>query len=159
MDIDTQLVADNLAYIKQHALAVDALYLDGCIKEQLLVHVPFGIYDAVAIAGFQLGCNLAGTLVYLYAVLVVDESHDVISRDGMATGREDKLVDVFFCDDQWFLLIEILAHNEEFFLFLCADFRLLLLTLTAEEWDIVAPAAGLFYLLVLTLQFVEILFS
>lgn len=97
--------------------------------------------------------------MYLNAVFVVDESHDVISRDGMATGREDKLVDVFFCDDQRFLLIEILTHNEEFFLFHCADFRLLLLTLTAEEWDIVAPTAGLFFLLVLTLQFVEILFS
>ena len=123
------------------------------------MHVPFGIYDAVAIAGFQFGCYLAGTFVYLYAVLVVDESHDVISWDGVATGREDKLVDVFFCDDQRFLLVEVLAHNEEFFLFLCSGFRLLFLALAAEEWDIVAPAAGLFLLLVLTLQFVEILFS
>ncbi len=75
MDIDAQLVADNLAYIKQHTLAVDTLDFNGCIEEQLLVHIPFGIYDAVAVAGLQFGCHRAGALVYLDAVLVVNVSH------------------------------------------------------------------------------------
>ncbi len=113
VDVDAELVADDLAYIEQHTLAVDTLDFDGRIEEQLLVHIPFGIYDAVAVAGLQLGCYLAGTLVYLDAVLVVDKSHDVIARDGMATVWEDKLVDVLLCDDERFLLVEVLAHDEE----------------------------------------------
>ena len=50
----------------------------------------------------------------LDTVLIVDESHDVIAWDSVATGWEDKLVDVFLSKDEWFLLIEVLAHHEEF---------------------------------------------
>ena len=50
VDVDAQLVADNLAHIEEHALAVDTLDFDGCIEEHLLVHIPLGIHDAVAIA-------------------------------------------------------------------------------------------------------------
>ena len=50
MDVDAQLVTDDAAYIQKHTLAVDTLDLNSGIEEQLLVHIPFGIYDAVAVA-------------------------------------------------------------------------------------------------------------
>ena len=94
VDVDAQLVADNLAHIEEHALAVDTLDFDGSIEEYLLVHIPFGIYDAVAETGLQFGCYAARTLMYFDAVLVVDKAHNVIARNRMAAAREDKLVDV-----------------------------------------------------------------
>ena len=120
------------------------------------MHVPLGIYDAIAIARFQLGCNVARTLVNLDAVLVVDEAHDVIARDSVATGWEDKLVDVLFGQNEWFLLVEVLAHHEEFLRFY--DSRSLFLALVlAQEWDEVSPAScTLLWLLVLALQFIEV---
>ena len=92
----------------------------------------------------------------LDAVLVVDISHDVIARDGMATVWEDKLVDVLLCDDERFLLVEILAHDEELLWLGSAFYLLLFLVLSTEEWDVVTPTAGLFLLLVLALQFVDV---
>ena len=92
----------------------------------------------------------------LDAVLVVDEAHDVIARDSVATGWEDKLVDVLFGQNEWFLLVEVLAHHEEFLRFY--DSRSLFLALVlAQEWDEVSPAScTLLWLLVLALQFIEV---
>ena len=50
VDVDAQLVADNLAHVEEHALAVDTLDFYGCIEEHLFVHIPLGIHDAVAVA-------------------------------------------------------------------------------------------------------------
>ena len=114
MDVDVQLVANHFAHVQKHALAVDALDFDGGIEELLLVHVPLGVYDAVAVAGFQLGCHWAGALVNLDAILVVDEAHNIVARDGVTTVGEYKLVDILLGEDKRFLLVEIFAYDEEF---------------------------------------------
>ena len=57
-----------------HALAVDAANLDGGIEEQLLVHLPLRIEDAVSEARLQARCNRTVALVDLHVVLVVDEA-------------------------------------------------------------------------------------
>ena len=99
---------------------------------------------------------MARALVNLDAFLIVDEAHDVIAWNSMATGWEDKLVDVLFGQNERFLLVEVLAHLEEFLRF--HDSRILFLALVlAQEWDEVAPASCiLLRLLVLALQFIEV---
>ena len=92
----------------------------------------------------------------LDTVLIVDESHDVIAWDSVATGWEDKLVDVFLSQDEWLLLVEVLAHHEEF-LRLYGSRSFFLALVSAQEWDEITPACSLLWLLVLALQFVEIL--
>ena len=154
MDVDTQLVANYLTYIQQHALAVDTLDFDGSIEEHLLVHIPFGIYDTVTETGLQFGCYAARALMYFDAVLVVDKAHDIIARNCMTTAREDKLVDVLLGQNEWLLLVEVLTYYEKILRFHDAFFRSLLLAL-AQEWDIIAPAAGLLFLR-LALQLIEI---
>ena len=154
VDIDTQLVANHLTYIQQHALTVDTLDFDGSIEEYLLVHVPFGIYDAVAETGLQFGCYAARALMDLDAVLVADKAHNVIAMNRMAAAREDKLVDVLLGQDEWLLLVEVFAHHEKILRLHDAFFLSLLLAL-AQEWDIIAPAAGLLFFR-LALQLIEI---
>ena len=92
----------------------------------------------------------------LDTVLIVDESHDVIAWDSVATGWEDKLVDVFLSKDEWFLLIEVLAHHEEFLRFY-GSLSFFLTLVSTQEWDEITPTCSLLWLLVLALQFVEIL--
>ena len=75
----------------------------------------------------------------LDAVLVIDESHHVVARNGVAAGREDKLIDVFFGQDERLLLVEVLAYHKEF-LWLYDAARFLLLLVLAQEWNVVAPA-------------------
>jgi len=74
----------------------------------------------------------------------------------VATGWEDKLVDVFLSQDKWLLLVEVLAHHEEF-LRLYGSLSFFLTLVSAQEWDEITPACSLLWLLVLALQFVEIL--
>lgn len=85
--------------------------------------------------------------MYLDAVLVVNVPHDIITRNGMTTVCEDKLIDVLFCNDERFLLIEILAYNKQL-LRLDSSFSLFLVFGFAKEWNIVAPAGGLLWLFV-----------
>ena len=92
--------------------------------------------------------------MYFDAVLVVDKAHNVIARNRMAAAREDKLVDVLLGQDEWLLLVEVFAHHEKILRFHDAFFWSLLLAL-AQEWDIIAPAAGLLFLR-LALQLIEI---
>ena len=94
----------------------------------------------------------------LDAVLVVDESHHVVTRNGVAAGREDKLIDVFFGQDERLLLVEILAHHKEFQWFYDAA-RFLLLLVLAQEWDVVTPARRLLLFLGLALQLIEVFLS
>ena len=51
VDIDIKLGTDYFAYIQQHPLAVYSLYLDGGIEKKLLVHIPLGIDNTIAVAG------------------------------------------------------------------------------------------------------------
>ena len=92
--------------------------------------------------------------MYFDAVLVVDKAHDVITRNRMAAAREDKLVDILLGQDEWLLLVEVFAYHEKILRLHDAFFLSLLLAL-AQEWDIIAPAAGLLFLR-LALQLIEI---
>ena len=97
--------------------------------------------------------------MYLDAVLVVDIAHDVIAGDGMATGGEDELVDVLLGDDEWLLLVEVFAHDEQFLRFGSSFvFLFLFLVFVAQEWDVAAPTASLALFLVLALQLVAVFF-
>ena len=85
--------------------------------------------------------------MYLDAVLVVNVPHDIITWNGMTTVCEDKLIDVLFCNDERFLLIEILAYNKQL-LRLDSSFSLFLVFGFDKEWNLVAPAGGLLWLFV-----------
>ena len=110
--IDVELVGDNLRDVVQHALAVDAAQLYRRIEEHHLVHIPLCVEDTITEARLQSRSHIAVAAVNLYAVLVVDVSHDVVAGDGVAACREDVLRDVLLVDDHWLLLIKALAHYE-----------------------------------------------
>ena len=113
MDIDAQLVANNLAYIQQHALAVDTLDFDGCIEEYLLCAYPIW-HPRCGCRNWTSVWLLAEGVCVFDAVLVVDKAHNVIAWNRMAAAaREDKLVDVLLCQDEWLLLVEVLATTKD----------------------------------------------
>jgi hypothetical protein len=58
------------------------------------MHVPLGIKDAISEAGFQTSRYRTGPLVYLNLVLAIDESQDVITRNGVTTMLEFILMNV-----------------------------------------------------------------
>ncbi len=90
MDLQ-QLVGDDFRHIEQHAHAVDAPQFDDHIEEELPVHLPLGIDNAVAEAGFQFGCHGTRPLVQFDAVLIVDiVAHDVVAGNGVAAVGHDK---------------------------------------------------------------------
>ena len=89
MDIDIKLLCDDIGYIVEHALAVDSPYLDGGIKEEHFVHVPFCVENTVAKARLEPVGYGACPLVKLYLVLVVDISQDVVARNGVAACGDD----------------------------------------------------------------------
>ena len=119
--IDIHLVGDDISEVVEYSLAVDALNMDGGIEELTLMHVPFGIEDAIAKTGFQLGGNRTGALVNLNAVLVVNISKNVVARNGVTASWEDILLDVLVVDIDGFFLVEPFFDNDVFFLvvFLC----------------------------------------
>ena len=137
VDVDIHLGGDDARHVYQDAHTVDALNADGGVEEVALVHVPFGIEDAVAKAGFQLGSHRTAALVDFYLSLAVDESQHVVTRNGVAAVLEFILVDVLVADEDGFLAIEIVGHHKESLLL--RAFCLLLLTLS-EEGHQLAPA-------------------
>ena len=138
LDVDVQLVGYDFGHVGQESLAVNALDFDGGIEEQLLVHVPFGVEDAVAEARLQPAGNGTDALVDFDAVLVVDISQDVVARNGVAAAAEDERVDVVFGDDDGLLLVEILVDDVvfRFHRFVVALFLLVF----AKERNVLAPA-------------------
>lgn len=117
MDVHAQLVADDLGHIVEHSLAVNAAYLYRGIKEELLVHVPFGIEDAVAETCLELGGYGACALVHLYAATIVYVAQNVVSRNGVTAVRIDILRIRVFRYEDGLLLVEVFAHDEEFLAF------------------------------------------
>ena len=74
MNVDIELVCNYFRHIKQHALAVDAMNFNGCIKAAALVHIPFSIKNTITEAGLQAVGHVAVAFVYLDTFLVVDIS-------------------------------------------------------------------------------------
>ena len=122
--------------IEQHAYTVNTLQTDGCIEEELLVHVPFRIENAVAKAGFEFCGNRTGTLVNLNLVLAIDESQHVIARNRVAAVLALLLFEVVVGNEDWLLAIEFLGYNKE----LCLVFSRLFLLVAVEERHILSPA-------------------
>ena len=83
------------------------------IKEESLVHVPFRIQDAVAVARLELVGDRTVALVNLNALFVVDKTKDVISRDGVAAMAEPVLTDIIVVDKDGLLAIEFLRNHKE----------------------------------------------
>lgn len=79
-----------------------------------------------------------GSLVNLYLVLVVDIAQDVITRDGVAAVLELILANGILADEDWFLAVELLGHNEELLL---GDILDRFLLVTTQEGYQFAPAA------------------
>ena len=52
-DVDIHLRRDDTRHIDKDAHTVYALNADGSTKEELLVHVPLGIKNTIAIAGLK----------------------------------------------------------------------------------------------------------
>lgn len=79
-----------------------------------------------------------GSLVNLYLVLVVDIAQDVITRDGVAAVLELILANGILADEDWFLAVELLGHNEELLL---GDILDRFLLVTTQEGYQLTPAA------------------
>ena len=112
VDVDIHLRRDDFRDVHDHTYTVDTLDMDGSVEEEALVHVPFGIQDAVAVTGLELVCHRTVALVNLNALLGVDETKDVVTRDGVATATETILTDVGVVDVDGFLAIELLGNDE-----------------------------------------------
>ena len=136
MDVDVQLVRDYLRHIVKHTLAVDTRNLNGGVKEHHLVHVPLGVKDAIAETGLKLGSHSTVATVNFYAVLVVDISEDVVTRNRMTALREDKRGDVLLIYNHRLLLVEALSYYEE------AALRIVFLVVMREERHELSPAAS-----------------
>ena len=112
VDVDIHLRRDDFRDVHDHTYTVDTLDMDGSVEEEALVHVPFGIQDAVAVTGLELVGHRTVALVNLNALLGVDETKDVVTRDGVATATETILTDVGVVDVDGFLAIELLGNDE-----------------------------------------------
>ena len=112
VDVDIHLRRDDFRDVHDHTYTVDTLDMDGSVEEEALVHVPFGIQDAVAVTRLELVCHRTVALVNLNALLGVDETKDVVTRDGVATATETILTDVGVVDVDGFLAIELLGNDE-----------------------------------------------
>ena len=112
VNVNVELIGQHLRDIAQHAFAVDASYLYNGIKEQHVVHIPFGVKQAVAITGLQLGRHRTGALVYLHMAHIVYVAQNVIAGYGMAAMWKDKLVDILFGNDDRQLLVEVFPHHD-----------------------------------------------
>ena len=152
VNVDVQLVRDYLRHIMKHTLAVDARNLNGGVKEHHLVHVPLGVEDAIAETGLQLGSHSAVATMYFYAVLVVDISEDVVTRNRMTALREDKRGDVLLIYNHRLLLVEALSYYEE------AALRIVFLVVVREERNEFSPATTR-VLSLLAAQFVEVVIA
>ena len=150
MDVDIHLVRDNLRDVKQHAHTIDTLNADGGIEEQLLVHIPFGIKDAIAETGLQFGCHRTGTLMDFYLVTAVDESQHVVARDWVAAMLELVLPNGFFGNENGLFAVELLWNHKQLLLLFSA---FLFLLVTIQERHELTPA---FLVGILTLQFVKV---
>ena len=152
MDVDIQLVRDHLCHVMKHTLAVDARNLNGSVKEHHLVHVPLGVKDAIAETGLKLGSHSTVAAVNFYAVLIVDISEDVVTRNRMTALREDKRGDVLLIYNHRLLLVEALSYYKE------AALRIVFLVVVREERHKLSPAASRI-LSLLAAQFVEVVIA
>ena len=98
VDIDVHLRGDDSRNIYEDTHTVDTLNADGGVEEQLFMHVPLGIEDAVAETTLQLIGHRTGALVDFYLVLVVDISQDVVSGNGVTAVLELILSDSFLAN-------------------------------------------------------------
>ena len=153
MDVDIHLVGDNLRDVEQHAHTVDALDADGRIEEELFVHIPFGIEDTIAEAGFQFGSYRTGTLVNLYLMAPVDKAQHIVAWDGVTTVFEFVLRNIVVSNEDGLLTVELLGYHKELRLF---GGTFLLFLVATQEWHQPAPA---FLASLLALQLVEVLLT
>ena len=83
-NVDVELVGNYLGDVMKHAISVYSMHFYGGVKEEYLVHVPFGIEKARPETRLKFGGYRARALVYLDVVLAVYETEYVVSGDGMA---------------------------------------------------------------------------
>lgn len=81
-------LGDDLGDLVEDTYLVKSLELDVCLEEHQVAHVPTGTKDAVAIGRLEmLGCR-ALHLVNGDAAIILNESHDWITRNRFATFRK-----------------------------------------------------------------------
>ena len=68
-NVHVELVGEYTCHLVHQSSAVNAAHAQGNIEEVLLLHVPLGIEDAVAVAGLEPVGRGACPLVYLNLVL------------------------------------------------------------------------------------------
>ena len=110
VDVNPHLAGDNLRNVQEHAYAVDALNPDSGIVEQVLVHIPLGIEDAIAETGLQPGSHRTGTLVNLYLMATIDKAKDIVTRNGVTAVLELILRDILVSDEDGLFTIPHRYH-------------------------------------------------
>ena len=93
--------------------------------------------------------------MYFDAVLVVDESQDIVTRNRVTAMSELVLSDIVVGDIDRFLTVEVFGNHKEFLL--CGILFLLLFATSEERYE----SSPTFYStwIVLAVQFVEVFFS
>ena len=155
VDVDIHLSGDDIGHFVEQSDAVDAFHLYRSVKEELFVHVPFCIEDAVTETCLQTCCNRTGTFVYLNLFLVVDESKHIVAGNWVAAVHELVLSDIIVGDEYWLFAVKPVRDSDKLRGFLSL---VLLLLGTFEEWNIFSPSASS-VLLCLSVKFVDVFFS
>ena len=135
LDGELRHASQHIGNSVEDALRIHALDTDERIEEFLLVRVPARGDDVVAIARLEFRGVLATACMYLKNALGIDIAHHVVAGDGMATGRNDTLVEDGLVEREDLLAVEVLG---EILVHLVADLGLL----AADEGDILAPSAA-----------------
>ena len=155
VDVDIHLRRDDLRDVVKHTHTVDTADADSGIEVEFAVHVPLDVENAVAVAGLELGGYRTGTLVYLNLILIVDVAQGIVARNGVTAAHELILFDVLFRDVNGLFAVELVGHHKQLLL----GRLLLFLLVAANKRDVLAPTLVAVVLLVLTVQFVDILLA
>ena len=124
----------------------------GGVEVQFAVHVPFGVENVVAEAGFQFCGHRAGTFVYFDLFLCIDESEYVVTGNRMTTVHELILSDVVVSDEDGLLAVELFRYDEQAHLLLLV----VLVFVRLDERHILAPSLAFLRLGFLAFEHVEV---
>ena len=119
----------------QYAYVVYSLNMECGGEGDLLVGVPLGGQEVIAVAGLELGGYAALAFVYGDAADAVKVAQDVVTGNGMA-GLADVIVgDILLIEDEGFLLVYLQGSDIDF-----GGGVLVFVGTFLEEGDVTAPA-------------------
>ena len=105
VDIDVKLVGQYTGHFMQDTDIVNAADFDGGGEEQRFMYVPRSRENMITVAGLEFGGHRALAFVNVNVLVAVDISQHIVARDGVATFRNDEILNVFFVQNHCFFPI------------------------------------------------------